>query len=187
MTTLLNSGSFQMDGGMYKITLRDIAYCRWILHKMYSAKGSRPSEDDMQDAMEQMCLAARTFDDSKGVTFTSYARKYLKKSMTYKKTPSLRQSGTPVHSDMFIAGSRYEYDPDRLYGNGSPEKRLILKDSIAKALSTFPERVRTSLVCHYLNDEDYNEIAKDFGYKNLRSLSKHVRDWCKRVQGGAVE
>jgi DNA-directed RNA polymerase specialized sigma24 family protein len=146
-----------------------------------------PSEDDMQDAMEHICLAARTFDESRGVRFASYAKKYLMKSMTYKKTPSFRKSGTPVHADMFTVGLRYEHDPDLFYGNGSPETKLILKDLILKAISTFPEKVKIALVSHHLTGEDYNDIAMGFGYRNPRSLSKHVRDWCKRVQGGAID
>lgn len=37
---------------MYNITDKDIEYCEWITRKGCGLRGMKPSEDDMQDAME---------------------------------------------------------------------------------------------------------------------------------------
>ena len=174
---------------MYKITEKDIEYCEWVTRKFYAEKNVKPTEDDMQDAMTEMSLAATRFDKSVGVMFPSYAKPYLRKSMLMK-TSKFRKNGDALRADIFRMGDRkaggVDYDiMDKFYGNQDVEKDVINKDSIEKAMAQFPDKVKNALYRKIMGGEKYADIADDYEYSNPNSLNKTVRDWCKRVQGGA--
>ena len=62
---------------MYKITEEDIHYCDWLCRKFHGFHGRKPTEDQIQDAREGMCIAAYRWDHDKHRTFISYARWWI--------------------------------------------------------------------------------------------------------------
>ena len=172
---------------MYNITDKDIKYCEWITRKVYGLRGMKPSEDDMQDAMEKICLAAISFDEGFGVKFSSYAKGYIRKSLQTK-IYIRRPNGNARNAEIFKMGKRKNNSPDydvmdKFLGKHDVEKRVINKDRIEKALARFPEKIQAAIIRHIVGGEKYADIAKDYGYGNHNSLNKTVRDWCKRTRG----
>ena len=62
---------------MYKITEKDIHYCDWLCRKFHAYRGRKPTEDQIQDAREALCIAADRWDPDKHRTFISYARWWI--------------------------------------------------------------------------------------------------------------
>jgi len=176
---------------VYRITDEDIKYCRWITKKLYSEKNITPTEDDMQDAMAEMSLAATRFDTEVGVKFSSYAKPYLRKSMLMK-TCIYRRNGGAIRGEIFKMMGKKEGGTDydimnTFYGKHNVEECIINKDRLEKAMAQFPDYARHALIRNIIGGEGYADIAKDCDYDHPNSLNKMVRYWCKRIQEKAVD
>ena len=172
------------EADLYKITDEDIHYCAWLARKMYQTKHSRlPDEDEMQDAMEGMCIAAETFKEGKGAKFISWARWHMFQKMTYKKPGALRPNGLPVKADMYLMRDSFPYVDETVKKTKTLlEEEIINGITISEILPMLPPKLRDATIRHYFEGEEYKDMAKELGYSNNSSLSSVLGQWRKKIR-----
>ena len=61
----------------YKITENDVNYCTALCYKFHARYGRIPDEDQIQDCLEFMCIAAKKYTPELSPKFMTYARWWI--------------------------------------------------------------------------------------------------------------
>ena len=195
---------------MYKITEKDIHYCDWLCKKFHLYHGRKPTEDQIQDAREAMCIAADKWDETKARTFISYARWWIYGYVqrNYNKchpNPKDPEKYYMRSNDVYYQGRQentgIDYAVEETTASKCESKDLVNKLTAAMPLDIeFVLRMQSRGV-PISKSMEYLEITKSrqsFHQKINRWRNrnkKYINDlngvkksvWRKRVQGGVIE
>jgi len=182
LTTLLNSGSSPMVGGMYKITKKDIGYCDALCYKFHARYGGIPDEDQIQDAREFMCRAAKKWDPELSPRFITYARWWILGAVqrTYYRT----NNGYPKHSDVYYQGLEVGSVEHKIKNIRNLATEYEKKELVQNLVATMPKRVETALKRN-AEGEKFTDMLSDLGYNTRQALAQKIDRW--RTKQGIVK
>ncbi|HUU53158.1 MAG TPA: hypothetical protein VMW44_00790 [Candidatus Bathyarchaeia archaeon] len=162
---------------MYKITQDDIDYCNWIGRKICRRWGCEYDEDKRQDVMENICIAAKTYDPLKYNTkFITYAKSFVMRGISKTFLVYQPNRNTPEKSCPFFQNKTVNTEFLDIQSNRSLESEYIKFDLVEKTLSSMPPKIREAVFQRFYNDKSYRALSTELGIKKYSICSK-VRNW----------
>ena len=137
-------------GLVYNITEKEIHYCDWLCHHFHALRGRRPTEDQIQDAREALCIAADRWDPDKHRTFISWARFWIygyverNYSHRFKRRPKFPDTVYMRSNDVYYQNRQVNTDIDCIKET-TTASQCEVKDLVNKLTDKMPLDIEFAL------------------------------------------
>lgn len=159
-----------------KLILDNMAFVTYIVNKYFRNTKSE-FEDLVQIGNIGLIKAARSFDESKGFTFATYAFKSIYNTILIQVTRKDIKIIEGVSFDAEIVDGENIYLKDAIEDESIGEYDFINKDIIYQSLSKLPDKYRQVIKMRYFQGYSQREMSEILGTKQpniSRRLTKAI-------------
>ena len=165
----------------YKITENDVNYCTALCYKFHARYGRIPDEDQIQDCLEFMCVAAKKYTPELSPKFMTYARWWILRAVQ-KEYVSIHGNGYVINNDVYYQRVQLQSEIDWIQDDRLLDVAYEVHELAERLVGTMPPEVEAGF--RGIADGKYlTDVMEEIGYtKSRQNLHAKIDRW--RIKQG---